>query len=780
MMPEIALAPDPAQIRAHLQHITRRWGELHTPATLEIVFLTPHDAAEVRHVARFGWDANGIEEAVALISSMNGHKLNAYATVNPVNATMPLRAGKRANGDEIIGSFYQFADADDAQAAENIRNFVGPKCTFFVLTGKTPTPRPHVYWELDRPEYDLSAWTNRQRMIAQALKTDSVIDPPRIMRLAGTINWPKPKKVEKGYIVELTTLKIYGPDERPPVSADQLQRAFGDVERPALSQRAAPRPPVEGGFYISTGPNDERPSEGEFIEALSFVSPSMGHQQGWLDALMAIHDYFTGDLRGLDVAKEWSSGDPRYSAREVESKWSSFGAGKGVSYRTIFHMARENGADLVALANKHRPRLPQAQRIVPTPEQAPDDAGDWKADLIVNSRGRVLWNTANVLLMMENDPNLTGCFAFDEFRQVKMLTRPLPLSGERADRFQGREIKDSDTTKLLAYFNRIGFPDATKNVVVDAIEAICEAATFHPIRNYLHALPDWDGVPRLSDWLFDYCAVEALDDDHAEYIRAVGRKWLISAVARVMRPGSKADGVLILEGRQGARKSSTLRCIFGAEWFGDSLPPMQSKDASDYLRGKWVVEMAELSNMNKAEVEVVKAFIAREEERFRPAYARNELSYPRQCVFAGTTNKTDYLRDETGNRRFWPVKVGHICDTTSLQRDRNLIWSEALHAFNAGEEWWLTGEAERAAEVQQQARVAQDAWEGDVLQYLVGRSEASPAAIAKDVLEIEVGRVDRAVTNRITSILTSNGWSRSGQFTSGIDKGRARYVRDDA
>jgi predicted P-loop ATPase len=531
---------------------------------------------------------------------------------------------------------------------------------------------------------------------------------------------------------------------------------------------------------------DERPSAQAFREALRHVPAAVGYDE-WLRGLMAIHDFYSGSAEGLAVAQDWSSPYAEYNPREVEAKWRSFEVGRGVSFKSIFHLAKMNGADMAAIARIDRPNrdsfsfnsgAPATRLDIPESTSAPA-AGDedWQDQLLRNSRGRPTWNVANAMLVLRNDPNLRECFAFDEFRQVKMITQPLPFSGERKDEFKGREIRDSDITKVVSYFNRIGYPEATKTVTADVIEAVGEMATFHPVRNYLLGLPEWDGLERVSTWLMDYCAAVPSDAAHARYIAEIGKRWLISAVARVMQPGCKADGVLILEGRQGAMKSTTLRTIAGAEWFGDSLPSMHTKDASDYLRGKWVIEMAELSNINKAEVEVVKAFIAREEERFRPAYGRNEITYPRQCVFAGSTNKTDYLRDETGNRRFWPVRVGDLCDVQSLQRDRDQIWAEALALFRDGAIWWLTGDIVKVAEAQQAERVSQDAWEGDILQYLMGRAEASCATIARDVLDIEVGRVDRAVTNRISAVLTGNGWVRKGQFTAGAEKGRARYIR---
>lgn len=295
MMPDATLSPDAAQIKKHLAHITRRWGELNLPCMLEVVFLTAHDKAEVRHVARFNWDDAGLTEAAQHVADMNQHKLNAYAVVNPVDGMKTLTAGRRASTNDIVASFFHFADADDAQAAENIRNFVGPKCTFFVLTGTIPSPRPHVYWELEEPVFDMAEWSKRQATIAAVLKTDSVIDAPRIMRLGGTINWPKPKKQERGYVVELTTLKIYTPEERPPVSVERITRAFGGAAQPSLSQQAT------AGLQIDTG---SRPAS---VDRERLAIQAMQGQE-WHNAMIRLVASYVG--KGLTDGEIHALTDP--------------------------------------------------------------------------------------------------------------------------------------------------------------------------------------------------------------------------------------------------------------------------------------------------------------------------------------------------------------------------------------------------------------------------------------------------------------------------------------
>jgi len=244
VVPQEKPTPEKATILAHLLHVTRRWHELNQPLLLETVFLTADDAAQVKNVAHFRYP-DQIEDAADHIAAMNPHRLNAYATPNPVDANNPPQQGRRASAEHIVASFFHWGDADSEEAAENIRNFVGPKPTLVIITGTQPFARPHVYWELDEPTRNMPAWSQTQRAIAATLKTDAaVIDPPRIMRVAGTINWPKPKKQGKGYIAERCLLTIHDPDKRPPVTSERMARAFA-------GQNTGAEP---SGFTIDTGP----------------------------------------------------------------------------------------------------------------------------------------------------------------------------------------------------------------------------------------------------------------------------------------------------------------------------------------------------------------------------------------------------------------------------------------------------------------------------------------------------------------------------------------------
>ena len=234
-------------------------------------------------------------------------------------------------------------------------------------------------------------------------------------------------------------------------------------------------------------------------------------------------------------------------------------------------------------------------------------------------------------------------------------------------------------------------------------------------------------------------------------------------VARIMRPGCKCDYMMVLEGPQGARKSTACR-ILGGQWFGDSLPDVRDgKAAAEYLAGMWLVEVAELSAISRAEDAALKAFLTRNVERYRPSYGRLPVVQPRQCVFIGTTNRDSYLRDETGGRRFWPVQVGRL-DTDALAADRDQLFAEAVGAWRSGGQagqWWPSGEWERIhAAPQQAARYEADAWTQAIAGWLADQQSATVGAIAAHALGIETGRLGPVEQRRISASLGRLGWTR--------------------
>ena len=274
---------------------------------------------------------------------------------------------------------------------------------------------------------------------------------------------------------------------------------------------------------------------------------------------------------------------------------------------------------------------------------------------------------------------------------------------------------DTDLACAKLYFERsYGIWSPTK--FKDAILAVTSSERlYHPVKEYLGSLK-WDGTPRLDTLLIDYLGAE-----DTPYVRAVTRKTLVAAVARIYRPGIKFDSILVLVGEQGMGKS-TLFARLGKEWFSDSLSisDMKDKTAPEKLQGYWLLELSELNGIKKMDVEVVKSFITRTDDKYRQAYGVNVESHPRSCIIVGTTNSDGgFLRDITGNRRFWPVRVtGHGKWHPWDLADIDQVWAEAIEYFNQGEELFLKGEIAAVAYTKQREAMETDDREGIVGEYL--------------------------------------------------------------
>jgi putative DNA primase/helicase len=266
---------------------------------------------------------------------------------------------------------------------------------------------------------------------------------------------------------------------------------------------------------------------------------------------------------------------------------------------------------------------------------------------------------------------------------------------------------------LAAWLQHHGIA-VSKDIAGQAVHAISREHSFHPIRDYLDS-GKWDGIPRIDRWLTTYFGVEESD-----YSRAVGAKFLIGAVARIYRPGVKNDTCPILEGPQGTWKSTGLRTLVGPEFFTDDIAELGSKDSVMQTRGVWLIELGELDAMTRGDLSRVKAFMSRQVDRIRPPYGKRVIEVPRGCIFAGTVNKDTYLRDETGGRRFWPVKCGAI-KIPELARDRDQLWAEARERFRANCTWWFdTQELETCAAQEVQARYEPDPWDELISDWLKG------------------------------------------------------------
>jgi hypothetical protein len=366
----------------------------------------------------------------------------------------------------------------------------------------------------------------------------------------------------------------------------------------------------------------------------------------------------------------------------------------------------------------------------------------------------------NAAIFLENEPGYAGRIGYDEFSRRVTLTEGSAV----------RPWRNSDLLVVVDWLQARGRQlYVGKDVAQDAVDFVAHRNPYHPVRDYLESLPPWDGTPRVDTWLINNAG--AKDD---QYVRAVSGKWLIGAVARAMRPGCQADAVLILEGPQGVGKSSAIDAM-GSPWASTlATSTLHGKEAAEQLSGKWLVEIAELSSVSRSETEAVKDFLTRTNDYFRAAYARVAEDNLRQCVFAGSTNSSEYLKDETGNRRFWPVRIGQV-DVKRLRSERDQIWSEATARFLAGEPWHLSRELEVLASEEQDARRIADSWDETVGIFLekktaaMGAERASVAVgeILLDCFGLPLERHDQLSQNRIGRILIARHWTRFQQRQEG-------------
>lgn len=380
--------------------------------------------------------------------------------------------------------------------------------------------------------------------------------------------------------------------------------------------------------------------------------------------------------------------------------------------------------------------------------------------LATNDKGAAIPNLANAMLILACDPNLAGLLGHDDFETDGRLLRSPPAANPHDPDLPGpypREWGTPDVAAVTAYIQRAYCSGMKFLTVEQAFHAEAARNRYHPVRDWLAGLR-WDGTARLDTWM---AAVFGAPD--TAYVKAVSAKTLIAAVRRVRQPGCKFDTMPVLEGGQGIGKSRCVRRLFGP-WFTDTMPPdLKSKDGSQALLGAWGIEFAEIEHLIRQEVETIKAFLSRPVERYRPSYGRGFVKRPRQCVFIGTTNSTDYLRDPTGNRRIWPVPCTKA-DEGWLLANRVQLWAEAADREAAGEALWIeAADAQAGAAAAQDERVSEDVWTTRILDWLAERGPfaVTVPAILSGPLSIEPARQGKREEMRVAAILTRAGWTRA-------------------
>lgn len=343
-----------------------------------------------------------------------------------------------------------------------------------------------------------------------------------------------------------------------------------------------------------------------------------------------------------------------------------------------------------------------------------EETANWISKLQVSpTTGMPAKTTDNVLIILEHDPLLKGKLAFDEFANRGLVLGPLPWD-PRVDR---RQWTDVDDAGLRHYLERT-YGITGKERIFDAVALCAHKHTINEVREWLTSL-QWDGVKRLDTLLIDYLGAK-----DSVYTRAVARKSIVAAVARAMTPGCKYDYMPILAGPQGLGKSTFLR-LLGRRWYSDSLQTFEGKEASEMIQGVWINEIGELTGMSKSEANAVKQFLSRTEDIYREPFGRRTSNYPRRCVFFGTTNDVEFLKDRTGNRRFWPVDVGQQPPTksvfTQLEDEVPQIYAEAFVYWQLGEPLYLSGQAEAEAREQQEIHRESSAKEGVIREFVERR-----------------------------------------------------------
>lgn len=471
--------------------------------------------------------------------------------------------------------------------------------------------------------------------------------------------------------------------------------------------------------------------------------------KGW-DAADAIRDGWSkADLDAFMRAsvRPWTPPPPPKSEPDRPSSAGPVPIGRPVREARTTEQARAESATVTHI---------QTRKTV-----AADDS--WLLELVTNEEGKIKPGvTKNWGLFLENHPDIAGTFAFDAFKmRVMLMRRPPWIDGKGA--WEPRVVQDRDYSEAVMWLEAKYMTPKASNIAA-VIQTVAERASFDRLTEYLRGLK-WDRKPRVKGWLTYYLGV-----DDSEYARAIGVRWLVSGVARGLKPGCKVDTMPILEGPQGARKSTALRFLYGDDFFTDGLSDIGSKDAKMEMQGVWGLEVAEMHKFSAAEVNDVKKFLTQQTDRFRPPYGRSVIEAPRRVVLNGTINPEGnaYLRDPTGARRFWPLTVGGI-DLDGIAADRDQLWAEAVALFDQHTPWWVQEDELAAVEVEQEKRTDVDVWTDMIVPLVKDQSTVLQVDIFTH-LGIPRKDADWRHAGRVGRIMKKLGWVVTRDRKAGEDR----------
>ena len=605
----------------------------------------------------------------------------------------------------------------------------------------------HVWWALDT-DADAVAWTEAMARAAHALRADAnALDAPRILRVPGTFNLkasPRPVAIvaeNDGAIGIDAFLRLPASDDD---ARSQRRRAAATPGRPFDQANAVPIADV----LAWLGAELHREGDRTYC-----ACPAHG---GHNESQMVVGGEANSAHCFGDCDQSFTPVDVVSAARRVSPKAAVNQLAERFGFAGFVERASAAPASIAA------PAAPPP--CAPPPAETDDwtDLLDWKLD---DHRKRIglFPGVKNTSLILLNDAAWKGVLAYDEFLQTVIarseppcLEWARPTTSRRGNRFG----EDEYARARLWVADKYKVSVSRDSIYESVAKIVSKTQAFHPVREYLASLEErWDGTERIATFAKTYLGSNGDERTEANFIR-----WfLLSAVARVFEPGCKADSTLILEGAQGLGKSTAIR-ILGGAWVADSPIQIGTKDAFIALAGVWIAELAELESLLRSDPDAVKAFLSSPVDRYRPPYARDAEDFPRQCVFAGTVNHFEYLKDPTGARRFWPILCVRI-DLAALARDRDQLWAEAMHLYRSGAKWWPSSPEEVAAcEHVQERRYQADAWEEKVREYLVApKTDAMTLGVCigeilNSALHVATKDHDRARQARVVAILERFGF----------------------
>ena len=648
-----------------------------------------------------------IDRAVADLAPAQG-KANCYFEVNQ---SKPEALNRKAKKEDIAQIRMLHVDIDHKDAEQSLRAFRPPPSLAIHSGGGV-----QGFWFLDGPVADIDYGEQLNKAIANQLGGDKCHNADRIMRLAGTLNVPNAKKRAAGREVALAYIIRDLTDPSRRYSVKEMEEALGAQ---ASGLPAIGYPPANVMLPVRF---DELP-----VRVSEFTL-----------ALIRDGDHLERPI-GSAGATYPSRSEPVF---RVANDLARAGADETVIVSVLTNPANRISASILERRDPAAYAAKQARAGLRT-------AGNGWPN--VTKSGQPLATFANALVAL---PRLGFRFEFDKFKNRKRVNSATmeELVGELTD-----DICASIRAAVLHEWNL----DLGKNHVHDAAHTLCLENTVHPVLEYLEGLI-WDGQPRVERWLTTY-----LGADENPLHLAIGRLVLIAAVRRVRQPGVKFDSIMVLEGPQGSGKSTAVCILAGEEHFSDQeILTLDTKGQMEAIEGVWIFEVSELQGISIADSNKVKAFASRRFDRARQAYARFLTNRPRQTIFIGTTNDDQYLRDRTGNRRFWPVRTGQI-DLEGLRRDRNQLWAEAAYLEAQGGSLVLPNDLWALAAQAQDARLLDDPWQDllhDAKGFIEGGVERISSAEVMKHLEVMVGQQTPSSIKRIGPLMRNLGWSGPKQL----------------